>query len=58
MRLFIFALIAGIAMISIGVSTIVMNLDELAFVRGMMLIITGMIITGFAYKLKKAKVIT
>ncbi len=52
MRIFIITLIAGIIMVSIGIIAIILRTDDLAFIRGMMLIITGMIITVLGYRLR------
>ncbi len=53
MKLFMIALIAGIVMIGIGIAAIVTSIDEFAFIRGMMLIITGMIVSVLSYRFKK-----
>jgi hypothetical protein len=43
---------AGIAIIVIGVLAIIISSDEFAFIRGMMLIITGILIFGLSFRLR------
>jgi len=43
---------AGIAIIVIGVLAIIISNDEFAFIRGMMLIITGILIFGLSFRLR------
>ncbi len=50
MRIGIVGLIAGIVIIAVGILAIVSSLDEFAFIRGMMLIITGILIIGLSYR--------
>ncbi len=50
MRIGIVGLIAGIVIIAVGVLAIVSSLDEFAFIRGMMLIITGILIIGLSFR--------
>ncbi len=42
----------GIAIIVIGVLAIIISNDEFAFIRGMMLIITGILIFGLSFRLR------
>lgn len=42
----------GIAIIVIGVLAIIISSDEFAFIRGMMLIITGILIFGLSFRLR------
>ncbi len=56
MRLFIIALVAGIVMIGIGAAAIILGTDDFAFIRGMMLVITGMIVSVLGYRFKRLKV--
>jgi hypothetical protein len=43
---------AGIVIIVIGVLAIIISSDEFAFIRGMMLIITGILIFGLSFRLR------
>ena len=43
---------AGIAIIVIGVLAMIISSDEFAFIRGMMLIITGILIFGLSFRLR------
>jgi len=43
---------AGIAIIVIGMLAIIISSDEFAFIRGMMLIITGILIFGLSFRLR------
>jgi len=43
---------AGIAIIVIGVLAIIISSDEFAFIRGMMLIITGILIFGLSFRFR------
>lgn len=56
MRLFIIALIAGIVMIGIGAAAIILGTDDFAFIRGMMLVITGMIVAALGYRFKRLNI--
>ncbi|GIU70831.1 MAG: hypothetical protein KatS3mg003_0310 [Candidatus Nitrosocaldaceae archaeon] len=56
MKLFIIALVAGIVMIAIGVAAIIVGSDDFAFVRGMMLVITGMIVAALGYRFKRLNI--
>ncbi len=56
MKLFIIALIAGIVMIGIGTAAIILGTDDFAFIRGMMLVITGMIISVLGYRFKRLNI--
>jgi hypothetical protein len=53
MRIFLITLIAGVIMIAIGIIAIVLMMDNFAFIRGMLLIITGIIITALGYRFKR-----
>lgn len=53
MKLFIIALVAGIIMIGIGAAAIILGQDDFAFIRGMMLVITGMIVSVLGYRFKR-----
>ena len=56
MKLFIIALVAGIIMIGIGVAAIILGQDDFAFIRGMMLVITGMIAAVLGYRFKRLNI--
>ena len=56
MKLFMIALIAGIIMIGIGAAAIILGTDDFAFVRGMMLVITGMIVAVLGYRFKRLNI--
>jgi len=51
----IIGFVAGIILIVIGSITIFISQDELAFIRGMMLIITGIIIFALGIRFKALK---
>lgn len=53
MNLYIIALVAGIIMIGIGTLAIILGNDDFAFIRGMMLVITGMIVSALGYRFKR-----
>ena len=52
LNFFIIGIVAGIALIAIGAMSIIMSLDAWAFTRGMMLIITGVIIIALGIRFK------
>lgn len=55
-KFYIIGLAAGIALIAIGVISIFVSTDEFAFIRGMMLIITGIILLALGIRFKALKV--
>jgi len=55
MNLGVIGIGAGISIIIIGVLAIVISTDDLAFIRGMMLIITGVLIIGLSFRFKSIR---
>lgn len=51
-RFYIIGLVAGIILLAIGSISIFISQDEFAFIRGMMLIITGIIILALGIRFK------
>ncbi len=51
-KFFVIGLVAGIILIAIGATSIFISQDEFAFIRGMMLIITGIIILAIGIRFK------
>jgi hypothetical protein len=51
-KFYIIGLVAGIILIAIGATSIFISQDEFAFIRGMMLIITGIIILAIGIRFK------
>lgn len=51
-KFYLIGFIAGIIMIAIGATSIFISHDEFAFIRGMMLIITGVIVFGLAIRFR------
>lgn len=51
-RFFILGIAVGIVLIAIGGISIFLSLDPFAFARGMILIITGIIIIGLGIRFK------
>lgn len=52
LNFFIIGIVAGIILIAIGATSIIVSLDAWAFTRGMMLIITGVIIIAMGIRFK------
>jgi len=51
-KFYVIGFVAGIIMIAIGAISIFLSRDEFAFIRGMMLIITGIIILALGIRFK------
>lgn len=51
-KFYVIGLVAGIILIAIGSTSIFISQDEFAFIRGMMLIITGIIILALGIRFK------
>jgi len=51
-KFYLIGFVAGIIMITIGATSIFISHDEFAFIRGMMLIITGVIVFGLAIRFR------
>ena len=51
-KFYIIGFVAGIILIAIGTISIFVSHDEFAFIRGMMLIITGIIIFALGIRFK------
>lgn len=51
-KFFVIGIAAGIALTAIGGTSIILSLDAWAFTRGMMLIITGIIIIALGIRFK------
>jgi len=51
-KFYLIGFVAGIILIAIGVASIFVSQDEFAFIRGMMLIITGIIILALGIRFK------
>lgn len=51
-KFYVIGFVAGIIMIAIGAASIFVSQDEFAFIRGMMLIITGIIILALGIRFK------
>ncbi len=55
-RFYLIGFIAGVIMIAIGGTSIFISHDEFAFIRGMMLIITGVVIFGLAIRFRSLRI--
>ena len=55
-KFFIIGIVAGVILIAIGVISIFLSQDEFAFIRGMMLIITGIIVLALGIRFKALRV--
>jgi len=51
-KFYIIGLVAGIILLAIGSTSIFVSQDEFAFIRGMMLVITGIIILALGIRFK------
>lgn len=51
-KFYVIGFVAGIILIAIGAISIFVSHDEFAFIRGMMLIITGIIILALGIRFK------
>ena len=51
-KFFIIGIVAGVILIAIGAISIFLSHDEFAFIRGMMLIITGIIVLALGIRFK------
>jgi hypothetical protein len=51
-KFYLIGFVAGIILIAIGTISIFISQDEFAFIRGMMLIITGIIILALGIRFK------
>ena len=49
---YLIGLVAGAILIAIGATTLFVSQDEFAFIRGMMVIITGIIVLAFGIRFK------
>ena len=54
-KFYLMGFIAGIVLIAIGAATIFLSGDEFAFIRGMMIIITGVIVLALGIRFKALK---
>ncbi|MFQ5941611.1 MAG: hypothetical protein ACE5KA_07945 [Nitrososphaerales archaeon] len=54
-KFYILGLVAGAILIAIGSVSIFVSQDEFAFIRGMMVIITGMIVVAIGIRFKALK---
>lgn len=54
-KFYLIGFIAGIILIAIGVATIFVSHDDFAFIRGMMVVITGIIIFALGIRFKALK---
>jgi hypothetical protein len=54
-KFYIIGFVAGIVLIAIGAATIFLSHDEFAFIRGMMIIITGIIVLALGIRFKALK---
>ena len=55
-KFFIIGIVAGVILIAIGAISIFLSQDEFAFIRGMMLIITGIIVLALGIRFKALRV--
>jgi len=55
-KFYIIGFVAGIVLIAIGAITLFISGDEFAFIRGMMIIITGIIVLALGIRFKALKV--
>jgi hypothetical protein len=51
-KFYILGIVAGVILISIGTISIFVSQDEYVFIRGMMVIITGMIVLAMGIRFK------
>ncbi len=54
-KFYLIGLVAGIVLIAIGITSIFISGDQFAFIRGMMLIITGIIVFALGIRFKALK---
>ncbi|MFY3741135.1 MAG: hypothetical protein HMLIMOIP_001583 [Candidatus Nitrosomirales archaeon] len=54
-KFYIIGFVAGIILMAIGAATIFLSHDEFAFIRGMMIIITGIIVLALGIRFKALK---
>lgn len=54
-KFYLIGFVAGIILIAIGTATIFLSGDEFAFIRGMMIIITGIIVLALGIRFKALK---
>ena len=54
-KFYIIGFVAGIILIAIGAATIFLSGDQFAFIRGMMIIITGIIVLALGIRFKALK---
>lgn len=54
-KFYLIGFVAGIVLIAIGAATILLSGDEFAFIRGMMIIITGIIVLALGIRFKALK---
>ena len=54
-KFYVIGFVAGIILIAIGSASIFISQDEFAFIRGMMLIITGILILALGIRFKALK---
>ncbi len=52
-KFYLIGFVAGTVMIAVGTTSIFISHDEFAFIRGMMLIITGVIVFGLAIRFRR-----
>ena len=55
-KFYLIGFVAGIILIAIGGTSIFISQDEFAFIRGMMLIITGIIVLALGIRFRALKV--
>ena len=54
-KFYLIGFVAGIVLIAIGAATILLSGDEFAFIRGMMIIITGIIVLALGIRFNALK---
>ncbi len=55
-KFYIIGFVAGIILIAIGALSLFISQDEFAFIRGMMIIITGIIVLALGIRFRALKV--
>ncbi len=54
-KFYLIGFVAGTVMIAVGATSIFVSHDEFAFIRGMMLITTGVIVFGLAIRFRRLR---